>query len=96
MRCSPDLSLVLRLSAEQYGMTVSALLETLAQRYVNAQRGLQGLSPDEVMAKFQKTKRRVEEAYEDGILDLPENWEITDLLTELDMALLKKRREVAA
>ncbi len=96
MRCAPDLSLALRLYAEQYGMTVSALLETLARRFVNAQRDLQGLSSHDVLVMADRIHRRAHEAYEDGILDLPENWEINDLLTETDMALLKKRREEAA
>ena len=95
MRCSPELSDALRVSAERHGMTISALMETLAQRHVNAQRGLQGLSPHDVLAMADRIHRRAHEAYEDGVLDLPENWEISDLLTETDMALLKHRREAA-
>ncbi len=96
MRCTPDLSSALRDYAEQYGMTVSALLETLAQRFVNAQRDLQGLSPHDVLVMADRIHRRVHEAYEDGFLDKPESWEIRDLLTETDMAVLKERRGEAA
>ena len=93
MRCSADLSLALRLSARHHGMTVSALLETLCRRHLRAQMDLQGLSKDQVQAKHRAIGFRIQQAYEDGILDRAENWEIADLVTELDMALLEKRRE---
>ncbi len=96
MRCSLELSLALRLSAERHGMTVSALMETLCQRHVNAQRDLQGLSPHDVLVRADRTHRRIHEVYEDGYMDLPESWEVSDLLTELDMAVLKCRRGEAA
>ncbi len=96
MRCSPDLSLALRLSAEHHGMTVSALMKTLCQRHVNAQRDLQGLSPHDVLVMADRIHRRVHEAYEDGFWDQPESWEIRDLLTETDMAVLMTMRGEAA
>lgn len=96
MRCSPDLSLALRISAERHGMTVSALMETLAQRFVNAQRDLQGLSPHDVLVRADRVHGHIHEAYDDGFMDLPENWQAQDLIIELELSLKEVRSKQEA
>ena len=96
MRCSPDLSLALRLSAERLGMTVSALMKTLCQRHVNAQRRLQGLSPHDVLVRADRVHGHIHEAYDDGVMDLPENWQAQDLIIELELSLKEVRSKQEA